>query len=696
MIAIGIAAAGWLTSASPLLAIESVLTGTLSGNLDGKERIFDGDIYNFPDTSVGGDSWAGQDLGDAVFKKVTKIRYVPRDSQLSRMVGSKFQGSHTADFSSGVVTLHEVTTTPPGGWTEVSIASEMGFRYLRILVPIDSYGNVNEVEFSGDDATQDPEAPAAPTGLTVATFSDNQINLIWADNSGNEDLFLVERKQGAGDWTEIGAVAANSVAYSSTNLDPGTQYFYRVRAFNNYQVATNSAYTNEQNSTTTGVGADPKLVGALIGNLNDKERVFDNNINNFPDTDTSNSWAGQDLGEGAFKKVTKIRYVPRSGQRGRMVGSKFQGSHTADFSSGVATLHVVTSEPPDGWTDVPISNEMGFRYLRILVPDGSYGNVSEVEFYGIDANEDLAAPAAPSVLAATAVSDFQINLSWMDNSNNEDLFLIERKKGAGAWIEIGSVAADNVAFSSTGLNIGTEYSYRVRAFNNYQILGYSDYSTESSATTAGTPKSDGTAIGTVQGNVNNAFDDDTGTYFETGEAGAWVGLDFGPSVAKQITKIRFFPRLSYEGRMDGGVFEGSNSPDFSVATTLHTISSRPQSGWTEITTIASTESFRYVRFRAENNEEGGNPAEIQFFGTGNAVLPPLTIPEGALVVSGNTATLTIPTSEAGFDYLLFYSDTLAAGSWQPVTGNPKPGGGSLSWTNDITGAPKRFYRMTAE
>ena len=110
-----ITAAGGLTFASSLQAVESVLTGTLTGNFDGRERIFDGDISNYPDTGVGGDSWAGQDLSDGVFKKVTKIRYVPRESQLSRMVGAKFQGSHTANFSSGVVTLHAVTTTPPTG-----------------------------------------------------------------------------------------------------------------------------------------------------------------------------------------------------------------------------------------------------------------------------------------------------------------------------------------------------------------------------------------------------------------------------------------------------------------------------------------------------------------------------------------------------------------------------------------------------
>src|SRR6266498_3395260 len=41
------------------------------------------------------------------------------------------------------------------------------------------------------------------------------------------------------------------------------------------------------------------------------------------------------------------------------------------------------------------------------------------------------APAAPSNLAATAVSSSQINLSWTDNATTEDGFTIERCSGAG-------------------------------------------------------------------------------------------------------------------------------------------------------------------------------------------------------------------------------------------------------------------------
>lgn len=95
-----------------------------------------------------------------------------------------------------------------------------------------------------------------------------------------------------------------------------------------------------------------------------------------------------------------------------------------------------------------------------------------------------AAPAAPSNLQATAASATQVNLTWNDNSNNEDSFKIERKTGAGgSFAEITSVGANVTSYSNTGLTSGQTYYYRVRAYN---AGGYSSYSPEANATPGGT------------------------------------------------------------------------------------------------------------------------------------------------------------------------------------------------------------------
>ncbi len=81
---------------------------------------------------------------------------------------------------------------------------------------------------------------------------------------------------------------------------------------------------------------------------------------------------------------------------------------------------------------------------------------------------------------ALALSSSEIDLSWTDNSSDEQEFRIERSSGS-AYAEIGIVGANVVIFSDTGLSAGISYTYRIAAYN---AGGHSPYSNTSSATTA--------------------------------------------------------------------------------------------------------------------------------------------------------------------------------------------------------------------
>jgi hypothetical protein len=65
------------------------------------------------------------------------------------------------------------------------------------------------------------------------------------------------------------------------------------------------------------------------------------------------------------------------------------------------------------------------------------------------------------------VSTTQINLSWTDNSDNEQGFSIERCTGNGCtnFAQIATAGANVTSFLNSGLTKNTWYRFRVRAFN---------------------------------------------------------------------------------------------------------------------------------------------------------------------------------------------------------------------------------------
>jgi fibronectin type 3 domain-containing protein len=95
-----------------------------------------------------------------------------------------------------------------------------------------------------------------------------------------------------------------------------------------------------------------------------------------------------------------------------------------------------------------------------------------------------APPAAPTSLAAGVASASQINLSWTDNSSNEEEFQIERSLDGISFGLIATVGANQTSYADSGLTTGTTYSYRIRASNS---VGDSDPTNVASATTAAVP-----------------------------------------------------------------------------------------------------------------------------------------------------------------------------------------------------------------
>jgi uncharacterized delta-60 repeat protein len=106
-----------------------------------------------------------------------------------------------------------------------------------------------ETDHIGGNAfvTKIVEEPAPPTNLIAQAVSSTQINLSWTDVSLNEDLFEIKQSTDGVIFLQIATVPPNTTAYSVSNLQPDTTYYFLVRASND---AGNSSYSNTASATT--------------------------------------------------------------------------------------------------------------------------------------------------------------------------------------------------------------------------------------------------------------------------------------------------------------------------------------------------------------------------------------------------------------------------------------------------------------
>lgn len=181
-------------------------------------------------------------------------------------------------------------------------------------------------------------------------------------------------------------------------------------------------------------------------------------------------------------------------------GTSMAAPHVAGVAVLVASMH-----PEWGYTEIKNRILSTTRPLTSLAGKTVTGGVLNA----LNAvQEPATAPAAPTSLSATAVSDTEITLTWEDNSNNEQGFRIERDS-----VYLASVSANITTYSDTSLTPESYHSYQVVAYNE---VGDSAYTDVASATTQSTPSD--TVQTTVASSEIFGAGTVTGTYADTAEA----------------------------------------------------------------------------------------------------------------------------------------------------------------------------------
>ena len=120
----------------------------------------------------------------------------------------------------------------------------------------------------------------------------------------------------------------------------------------------------------------------------------------------------------------------------------------------------------------------------------SFGASTQADYvYSIYCSYSLStsgsAPNEPSGLSIPNVTYYDVTLSWIDNSDNETGFEIQRSTTSGSgFTTIHTTSSDVTTYLDETVLPETEYFYQIRAINSY---GESDYTPEVSATTPAIP-----------------------------------------------------------------------------------------------------------------------------------------------------------------------------------------------------------------
>ena len=142
--------------------------------------------------------------------------------------------------------------------------------------------------------------------------------------------------------------------------------------------------------------------------------------------------------------------------------------------------------------DTGLSPNTAYYYKLYTYTSYDAANISSyTSEYNVVTSTSNTIPSAPSNLTANAVDGWTIDLSWNDNSNNEDGFTIERSTDNVNFITITNTYANETSFRDNYVLATTPYYYRIKAFN---VFGASIASIASVNTPSITPTSLGGGI----------------------------------------------------------------------------------------------------------------------------------------------------------------------------------------------------------
>lgn len=339
---------------------------------------------------------------------------------------------------------------------EYEIDGEKCYGWFKVIVDANGDGyTVTEYAYNTQPGgtiiagnTTNPTTINAPsTLLATVNTANTAVTLNWKDNSNNETGFTIERSINNGTYSTLTTLGANIVTFTDNNVTSGTNYSYRVRAFNS---SSNSTYSNIATATitsTTLVSAPTNLTATA----------------NTGSTSVALNWVDNATNETGYT-------VERSNDNGTTF------TNLATLGANVTTYNDTT---------VSTGNTFSYRVRAFnTTVNSAFSNVATVTL------TNTTTVNTPTNLTATAnTASTAVTLNWVDNATNETGYIVQRATNNGTYTTVGTLAANIRTYNDNTVTTGNSYSYRVRAFNGTVNSTFSNVATVtlSSNTTLATP-----------------------------------------------------------------------------------------------------------------------------------------------------------------------------------------------------------------
>jgi uncharacterized delta-60 repeat protein len=286
-----------------------------------------------------------------------------------------------------------VSATAPAGWSIETV-------------------NASQRVHSGSSLTFNVGARAQAGSITGTEYEDGNADGVYGPGDTTVtglNVFIDTNNNGIPDSGEPVATTNLYGTYTFSGLVPGTYVlrqelisggWYQTQpaggAARTVTVAAGQAVLSQDfGQAVVRTPPSQQFTGTTIGTAgsynndgNTIAKATDGSLATYFDGPTANGdWVGLDLGTTAGV-ITSVEYASRSGWSSRMNGGIFQASNNAAFTSGVVTLYTIGASANPSSTALTaqaVSVPGAYRYVRYLAPAGSFGDVSEVQFFGYPA-----------------------------------------------------------------------------------------------------------------------------------------------------------------------------------------------------------------------------------------------------------------------------------------------------------------------